>query len=150
VKAGPGQPSVGDVTYTVDEARDPNIEISGRLIGSLGASQRFYVVKTADPATHDSTPEQNPGSVGWFMSNQLDLGPGGCWNYPNKRMAYPCAGGVTFRFYFAAIDAATAQALEAQKASHPDGMSSDSFQSNPGVQLLGYIEVPTSRYPTCP
>jgi hypothetical protein len=146
---GLNQPHIADVTYTVDAARDPYIEISARLVGTLGPSQELYVVKTADPSTFDSTPEHNPGSVGWFMSNETPPGSGGCFAYPYKRMAYPCAGGVTFRFYFAAIEAATADSLLAQRESHPVGMPSESFQDNPGVHLLGHIEVPTTPHSTC-
>jgi hypothetical protein len=148
---GAGQAHVGEVTYTVDEAKDPYIEIAGRLTGTPAAGSGLYAVKTGVTGTYDSTPNRNPASVGFFMHPELRLRAGGCWTLPSSRLGYDCVGGVAFRFYFALLSHPVADALTAQEEANGDnGLPRDSILNNPDVDVIGSITVPTRPHPACP
>jgi hypothetical protein len=71
-------------------------------------------VKTANPATVDSTPDHHPGTTGYFMKDTIAPGLGGCWEYPRALLGYDCVGGIGFRFYLTLIDRVTGEQLQAE------------------------------------
>lgn len=148
---GPDQRHVAEVTYTVDDARDPFVQITGRLVGQLGPTEGFYVVKTGNPATHDATPNRYPGTSGYFLSDEIVPGSSGCWEYERTRLGYACVGGIEFRFSFALIpDAAARPLLDERLTRGVEGLPEQIVLDNPNVEILGYIDVPTTPHPTCP
>jgi hypothetical protein len=146
-----GEHRVEELSYQLSNLNDPHVEMAGRLVGDLAPSEGFYLVKTANPDTYDATTNRNPGTPNFWIQEETSVNEGtGCWSYPSSKLAYSCAGGVEFRFYFMVIPDTTAQSIEAQKPQHPGGMPPEMFLSNSTIQNLGRLVVPTPVDPNCP
>jgi hypothetical protein len=151
VTAGPGRDEthVSEVTYILDSARDPNIQASGRLTGTVPAGKGLHLVKTGVAGTYDATADHNPAASTFFIQAQTTPRPTGCWSYQN-RLRYPCIGGITSRFYFMLIPDTTAKNLTAKEPQYPGGMPPSWFLNDPDIDNLGHIDVPSQPDPSCP
>ncbi len=151
VEPGPSSSlgQVDRVRYEVSDGRDPVIDLNGRLSAAPGLSESLYVFKTADPNTHDSTPEKNPGSEGYFVEGETPVGDDGCFAL-GQRLGYDCVGGVEFRFLFTLVpDTVAAELVTAAEANKPDGLQADQVLENPNVAVLATVDVPTASHPDC-
>jgi hypothetical protein len=120
------------------------VAAAGHIQGAPPSGRQLYLLGAATTTTTDQY--GNPGT-GWsFPQQRLAQG---CWKLNQRRMGYPGACGLTYRYFIASVPAGVADEFDQYKEVH----DRDPAKQNNGftrgrldqrrVQLLGSFDVPT-------
>jgi hypothetical protein len=146
----PGPDSAADTglveaSYTVHEQRgsEVDLDMSGRIRGRVGSDKVLWILGTADPTTHDSSAPPVYGSSQIHVVRQIKPDSAGCWSVTGKKVGYDCAGGLTFRYYLAALTPHQATEMDGLERAGQDGFTEGNIRDDRGIPLLSTYDVPT-------
>ncbi len=132
------------------------IRIAGQIGGRPPAGQGIYLARNAstEAGSRDSTASHYLGSAYFFLNPMpIDLDAAGCWSYIAPRLAYRCAAGIDFNYYFLLMFDADAQRLVQRASSNPvikrDGLPDSEILNAPGIHALAWFNVPTDPLEDC-
>ena len=131
--------SIGTVAYKIKLAYKIQLELGGEFHGSIPAGKHLFLLGQADPATHDSTPDHEPGDATYYRSNSMHV-TGICWLRPSADIAYPGAEGLTFRYTLILVDESNVGEFVSDK--YRNGYN-DALLDTLGAERLAYFDVPT-------
>jgi hypothetical protein len=141
------------VSYTlvpgVAPSTQPRLAITGRILGPIDADQEVHFCRSEDPATQGSAPSER-GNANYILSPRFHLNDEGCWSQDSREIdtGNTCVAGLTFRYDVALIDRALSVDLDGQRGDD-NGFDPQRIETNPGITLLGRIEVPTEPFAPC-
>lgn len=152
VNPGPDDGAVNarlvEASYTVQAQHggDVSFQLAGKVRGGPGPNQVLWILGTADSDTLDSQRPPNHGSSQYHLVQQVRPNEAGCWTTARRSFGYDCIGGVTFRYYLAALDSQQAQEMvKLERVDHQDGFTPDEIESVRQIPLLSTFDIPTAR-----
>jgi hypothetical protein len=133
--------SIGTVAYKSALAYKIQLELGGEFRGTIPSGKQMFLLGRADPATHDSTPDHNPGDGVYYRSDSMHI-TGNCWLRPSRDIAYPGAEGLTIRFILILLDEGRVdEYMSDQYRRHG---YNDALLDSLGAERLAYFDVPTT------
>jgi hypothetical protein len=133
-----------DVSYALSGTDQFYLSASGSSRGPLPAGMRLYLLGTADKDSRDSF--GNAGTGRFLPQQALEQG---CWKLKTRKIAYPGACGLLFRYYVTLAPDSRVADFEHSKEVHDrdpalpnDGLTPDEIEQRK-IELLSFFEIPT-------
>jgi TIR domain-containing protein len=148
IKPGPDSGAVDvsllEVGYQVHErpGSEVYLDLAGQVRGRADRNAVLWIVGTADPTTHDSSPKQVYGSTRYHVVEPVKTDGAGCWTITGHKVGYSCAGGLTFRYYLAVLSPQQAQEMPSLDL-RQDGFTEQDIVEDRQIPLLSTFDVPT-------